>query len=459
VNFRQALGKMPADDIPFKRSRGGLPMTAVNSLKPRPRVVIVGAGFGGLEAAKRLGKEPVDVTVIDKRNYHLFQPLLYQVATADLSPADVAWPIRSIFAKYPNVRVVLGRVESIDLKAREVVSDRLRLPYDYLILATGSYHSYFGHDEWARYAPGLKRIIDATEIRKRILLAFELAEIATSDEERKRLLTFVIIGGGPTGVEMAGAIAELARYSLASDFRNINPSAARVMLVEASDRLLGAFPEKLSAYAKRALEKLGVEVVLNRSVEVRGKDGAFIGDMLIPTASMIWAAGVAVPHLKDWLPVETDRTGRVMVMPDLSLAGYPNIFVVGDAASIPWRDGLTVPGIAPAAKQGGRYAANVILASVQGKPKPAPFRYRHQGNLATIGRHAAIVDFGKVSLTGSLAWWFWGIAHIYFLIGVRTPMLVAAQWFWAYLTYGRGARLITGLAPLFEDLKVPPQKK
>ena len=434
-------------------------MNARNSLKLRSRVVIVGAGFGGLAAAKQLAKQPIDVTLIDKRNYHLFQPLLYQVATADLSPADVAWPIRSIFAKNSNVRVVLGRVESIDLRAREVVSGRLRLPYDYLILATGSYHSYFGHDEWAKYAPGLKRIIDATEIRKRILLAFELAEVAMSEEERKRQLTFVIIGGGPTGVEMAGAIAELARYTLASDFRNINPKAARVILVEASGRLLNAFPEKLSAYAKLALEKLGVEVVLNRSVEVRGNEGAFVGDMLIPTASMIWAAGVAVPHLKDWLPVETDRTGRVMVMPDLSLAGYPNIFVIGDAASVPWRDVLTVPGIAPAAKQGGHYVANVIIAAAQGQQKPAPFRYRHQGNLATIGRHAAIADFGKISLTGSLAWWLWGIAHIYFLIGVRSPILVAAQWFWAYLTYGRGARLITGLAPLFEDPKMPVQKK
>jgi NADH dehydrogenase len=432
-------------------------MAYANNIGTQPKVVIVGAGFGGLAAAKRLAKQPVDVTVIDKRNYHLFQPLLYQVATADLSPADVAWPIRGIFAKTPNVRVVLGKVEGIDLEARVVVSDRIRLPYDYLILATGAYHSYFGRDEWAMHAPGLKRIIDATEIRKRILLAFELAEVGMSEEERRRQLTFVIIGGGPTGVEMAGAIAELARYTLASDFRNINPGSARVILVEAGDRLLRAFPETLSAYAKRTLEKLGVEVLLNRRVEVRGEEGAFIGDMLIPSASMIWAAGVAVPHLKDWLPAETDRTGRVAVAPDLSLASHPNIFVVGDAASAPWRDGLSVPGIAPAAKQGGCYAADVILAAVKRRKKPAPFRYRHQGNLATIGRHAAIADFGRIRLTGGLAWWLWGIAHIYFLIGVRAPVLVAAQWFWAYLTFGRGARLITGLAPLFEDLKMPPE--
>ncbi len=424
---------------------------------PRLKAVIVGAGFGGLAAAKGLANQPVDVTVIDKRNFHLFQPLLYQVATADLSPADVAWPIRNIFANAPNVRVVLGKVEGIDLQGREVISDRIRLPYDYLILATGSYHSYFGHDEWAMHAPGLKRIIDATEIRKRILLAFELAEVGMSEEERRRQLTFVIIGGGPTGVEMAGAIAELARYTLASDFRNINPGSAHIILVEAGDRLLRAFPEKLSAYAKRKLEKLGVEVLLNHRVEVRGNEGACIGDMVIPAASMIWAAGVAVPHLKDWLPAVTDRTGRVAVAPDLSLPRHPNVFVIGDAASLPWRDGKPVPGIAPAAKQGGHYVAGVILAAIKSKKKPAPFRYRHRGNLATIGRHAAVADFGRIQLKGGLAWWLWGLAHIYFLIGVRAPVLVAAQWFWAYLTFGRGARLITGLAPLFEDRVMPPE--
>ncbi len=423
----------------------------------RPKVAIVGAGFGGLAAAKRLAYQPVDVTLIDQRNYHLFQPLLYQVATAALSPADVAWPIRSIFAQCPNVRVVLGKVQSLDLETRQVISDRIQLSYDYLILATGSYHSYFGHDEWAMHAPGLKRIIDATEIRKRILLAFELAEVGMTEEEQRRQLTFVVIGGGPTGVEMAGAIAELARHTLASDFRNINPGSARVILVEAGDRLLKAFPETLSAYAKQKLERLGVEVRLNHRVAVRANEGACIGDMLIPSASMIWAAGVTVPHLKDWLPGATDRTGRVAVAPDLSLPQHPNVFVIGDAASVPWRDGLTVPGIAPAAKQGGHYVAGAILAAVKSKTKPAPFRYRHRGNLATIGRHAAIADFGRVQLRGGLAWWLWGLAHIYFLIGVRAPMIVAAQWFWAYLTFGRGARLITGLQPLFEDRNMPKE--
>jgi NADH dehydrogenase len=422
----------------------------------RAHVVIVGAGFGGLAAARRLAGQPVDVTIIDQRNYHLFQPLLYQVATAALSPADVAWPIRNIFANHANIRVVLGKVEGIDLEKRKVKSDRISVNYDHLILATGSYHSYFGHDEWAMNAPGLKRIIDATEIRKRILLAFELAEVGMSEEERRRQLTFVIVGGGPTGVEMAGAIVELARFTLARDFRNIDPGSARVILVEAGDRLLRAFPEKLSAYAKGELERLGVEVLLNQKVEVRSDEGAFVGDMLIASATVIWAAGVAVPNLRNWLPVEADRTGRIAVGPDLSLPGHPEVFVVGDAAAVAWKDGLTVPGLAPAAKQGGRYVADVIMAAALGSNKPPPFRYRHQGNLATIGRHAAIADFGRIKLTGALAWWLWGLAHIYFLIGVRAPMLVAAQWFWAYLTFGRGARLITGLAPLFENLKMPP---
>lgn len=423
----------------------------------RDRVVIVGAGFGGLAAAKRLASQPLDVTIIDQRNHHLFQPLLYQVATAALSPADVAWPIRSIFAGYPNVRVVLGTVEGVDLERREVKSDRISVNYDHLILATGSHHSYFGHDEWAMNAPGLKRITDATEIRRRILLAFELAEVGMSEEERRRQLSFVIVGGGPTGVEMAGAIAELARFTLARDFRNIDPSSARVILVEAGNRLLRAFSDKLSTYAKQELERLGVEVLLRQTVEVRGTEGVFIGDMLIKSATVIWAAGVAVPHLKNWLPVEADRTGRILVGPDLSLPGHPEVFVIGDAAAATWNDNLTVPGLAPAAKQGGRYVADVIRAAALGGNSPPPFRYRHQGNLATIGRHAAIADLGGIKLTGALAWWLWGLAHIYFLIGVRAPMLVAAQWFWAYLTFGRGARLITGLAPLFENRKVPVQ--
>jgi NADH dehydrogenase len=280
-----------------------------------------------------------------------------------------------------------------------------------------------------------------------------------SEEEQRRQLTFVVVGGGPTGVELAGAIAELARYTLSRDFRNIDPGAARIILVEAGDRLLKAFPEALSAYAKEKLERLGVEVRLKHRVAVKGDQGVCLGDRLIPAASVIWAAGVTVPNLKDWLPAKTDLTGRVVVEPDLSLANHPSVFVVGDAASIPWRDGVSAPGIAPAAKQGGRYAADVILAAVHGKRKPAPFRYRHRGNLATVGRHAAIADFGRLKLTGGLAWWLWGLAHIYFLIGVRAPFIVAAQWFWAYLTFGRGARLITGLIPLVQGAtKTAPAK-
>ncbi len=422
----------------------------------RPHVVIIGAGFGGLAAAKRLAGQPVDVTLVDKRNYHLFQPLLYQVATADLSPADVAWPIRSMFAKHGNVRVVMARVTDLDLAGKRVVTDKIDIDYDHLVIASGSHHSYFGNDHWAPHAPGLKRIIDATEIRKRILLAFERAEIAETEKERQRQLTFVVVGGGPTGVEMAGAIAELARYALAADFRRINPQQARVVLVEAGDRLLKAFPEDLSAYAKEALEKLGVEVKLNSFVKVEGERGAAIGDDLIPSATVIWGAGVAVPHVKDWLGVETDRTGRVPVAPDLSVPGHPEVFVIGDAAKAEWKDGAPVPGIAPAAKQQGRYVANVLRAAVKGRRKPGPFKYRHNGNLATIGRHSAIADFGRIRLTGAIAWWLWGLAHIYFLIGVRAPLIVAIQWFWAYLTFGKGARLITGASPLFEGME--PQR-
>jgi len=417
-----------------------------------PRVVIIGAGFGGLAAAKRLAGQPVDVVLIDKRNYHLFQPLLYQVATADLSPADVAWPIRSIFAKYDNIRVVMARVTDVDLENRRVITSKIPIEYDYLVIASGSHHSYFGNDHWAPHAPGLKRIIDATEIRKRILLAFERAEIAESEEERNRQLTFVVVGGGPTGVEMAGAIAELARYALAADFRHINPQQARVVLVEAGDRLLKAFPEQLSAYAKKALEDLGVEVRLRSFVKVEGDRGAAIGDHLIPSATVIWGAGVAVPYVKDWLGVETDRTGRVPVEPDLSVPGRPEVFVIGDAAKAEWKNGQPVPGIAPAAKQQGRYVARVLRAAAKRRRKPKPFKYRHHGNLATIGRHSAVVDFGRVRLTGATAWWLWGLAHIYFLIGVRAPLLVAIQWFWAYLTFGKGARLITGASPLLEPV-------
>lgn len=415
----------------------------------KPRVVIIGAGFGGLEAAKGLKHAGVGITLIDKRNHHLFQPLLYQVATAGLSPSDIAWPIRQILAGQKNARVVLGDVHHVDREARLVHTEQGSYPYDYLIVATGARHSYFGQDAWEPYAPGLKRIIDATEIRKRVLLAFERAETADNSAEQRRLLTFLIIGGGPTGVEMAGAIAELSRYALARDFHTIDPSSATIVIAEAGQRLLAAFPPTLSAYTKQALERLGVEVSLGERVTIDQDRGAFIGNRHIACATMIWAAGVYVPRVANWFEVETDRSGRVPVLPDLSLPGNPEIFVVGDAAKAAWND-RDVPGIAPAAKQGGRHVARLIRHRVEGAADPGPFRYKHKGNLATIGRHAAVVDFGRLRFKGSFAWWLWGLAHIYFLIGVRAPMLVATQWFWSYLTYGKGARLITGIMPLFE---------
>ncbi len=420
------------------------------SATERQKVVIIGAGFGGLAAARRLAGSEVDVTVIDKKNHHLFQPLLYQVATAGLNPSEIAWPIRNILGRYENVRVVLGDVTAIDREARQVIAGPSAYDYDHLIVATGARHSYFGNDQWEEHAPGLKRIIDATEIRKRVLLAFERAETAEDREAVQRQLTFVIVGGGPTGVEMAGAIAELARHALARDFRRIDPTAARIILAEGGPRLLGAYPEELSAYAKRALERLGVEVRLGQMVRVEEGRGAVIGEDPVPCATMIWAAGVYVPRVAGWFGVEPDRAGRVRVGPHLALPEDERVFVVGDAAAATWQDGpegATVPGIAPAAKQGGRHAAEVILARVRGRPEPKPFRYRHLGNLATIGRNSAVVDFGRLRFRGAVAWWLWGIAHIYFLIGVRAPVLVAIQWFWSYLTYGKGARLITGRAP------------
>lgn len=422
----------------------------------RPRVVVVGAGFGGLVAAKRFQGQPVDVVLIDKRNYHLFQPLLYQVATADLSPADVAWPIRGIFSDQKNVRVLLAKVSGIDTAAKQVLTeDGAAVDYDRLILATGAQHSYFGQDHWAPVAPGLKRIIDATELRKRILLAFERAEAATDPVEQRRQLNFVVVGGGPTGVEMAGAIAELAHKALPKDFRHINSKDARVILVEAGDRLLKQVDPKLSAYAKRALEKLGVDVLLGGRVTQCDEEGVVIGDVRLPAATIVWGAGVAASPAGRWLGVQTDRAGRVPVDERLRVEGLAEIFAVGDVAASKGWNGREVPGIAPAAKQGGHHAARVILADFGLTKDPGAFRYRHHGNLATIGRNAAVIEMGRLRLTGGLAWWVWGLAHITFLIGVRAPLLVAMQWFWAYLTFKKGARLITGLQPLFE----PPAVK
>jgi NADH dehydrogenase len=410
----------------------------------RPQVVIAGAGFGGLQATKALAKVEVDVSLVDAFNHHCFQPLLYQVATAALSPADVAWPIRAILRKQKNARVIMARVTGVDTQARLVRTSEIDLPYDYLVLATGATHSYFGHDHWAQHAPGLKHIADATEIRRRFLLAFERAEVVEDDAERERLLTFVIVGGGATGVEMAGAIAEVAQRTLQHDFRQIDPRRSRIILIEAGPRVLPTFPKALSDYAARSLQKMGVEVQLNRKVISCDAQGVSLEGGRIEAATVIWAAGVVASPAANWIGAERDRAGRIKVNADLSVPGHPQIFAVGDTAAVP--SSRPIPGIAPAAKQMGDYAARVIVARVRGRPSPAPFAYHHLGDLATIGRKSAVVKLGVFQLTGFLGWVFWSAVHIYFLIGMRNRFVVALNWLWSYLTFQRGARLI-GNAP------------
>ncbi len=410
-----------------------------------PHVVVVGAGFGGIKVAHGLRLAACRVTVIDKRNYHLFQPLLYQVATASLSPADVATPIRALFRDQHNVRVLLGEVTDVDATARQVVlSDGTHIGYDYLVLATGARHSYFGRDDWEPYAPGLKRIDDATAIRRRLLLAFEQAENCTDPEERQRLLTFIIVGGGPTGVELAGAIAELAQHGLTGEFRNIDPAQARVLLVQSAPRLLPSFPESLSDVSAQSLRALGVEVLTKSRVEKVDAEGALVSGQRIGSRTVFWAAGVMASPAAQWLKTDADSAGRLKVGPDLSVPGLPNVFAVGDTALSEAWDGKPVPGLAPAAKQQGVYVAGAIKARLEGRTGLPPFRYRHLGNLATIGRQAAVVDFGWFKLSGALAWWLWGVAHMFFLVDPRKRLSVAIEWFWAYLTYKRGTRLITG---------------
>ncbi|MCW5735914.1 MAG: NAD(P)/FAD-dependent oxidoreductase [Enhydrobacter sp.] len=410
----------------------------------RPHIVIVGAGFGGLSAANALAGADADVTVVDRRNYHLFQPLLYQVATAGLSPAQIASPIRAILRRAANVHVLLGKVNGVDKERRTVALDDRTISYDYLVLATGARHSYFGHDEWESVAPGLKKIDDATAIRRRILTAFENAEGADSHEARRRFLTFVVIGGGPTGVEMAGAIAELARVALRHDFRNIDPREASVVLVEAGPRVLAAFPPVLSAAARRSLERLGVEVRVGTPVTRCDADGVTIGDDPLAAATIVWAAGVAASSAAAWLKAIKDRVGRVMVGPDFSLPGHPEIFCIGDTAHALDADGKPLPGLAPVAKQQGAYVARVLRARLADKPPPKPFRYRDFGTMATIGRRAAVADFGWIKLDGTLAWLLWGAVHVSFLIGFRNRLIVMLDWLWSYVTFQSGARLITG---------------
>jgi NADH dehydrogenase/putative oxidoreductase len=408
-----------------------------------PHVVVVGGGFGGVAAVRGLRGAACRVTLIDQRNHHLFQPLLYQVATASLSPGDIATPVRAIFRGQDNARVVLGQVTGVDPAGKAVLLDRGRVPYDVLLLATGAQHSYLGHDDWAAFAPGLKTVEDGTAIRRNLLLAFEEAEGAATEAERRAWLTFVIVGGGPTGVELAGAIAELARHGLDQEFREIDPASAHVMLVQSGPRLLPAFPEALSDDAAAALRHLGVDVVLDSRVEAVSAAGVTVSGRIVAARTVLWAAGVMASPAAGWLGVKADRAGRVPVGPDLGVPGLDGVFAVGDTAASNGWAGAAVPGLAPAAKQGGAYVARVIRARLVGRPAPAAFRYRHLGSLATIGRQSAVADFGFVRVRGALAWWLWGAAHIAFLAGGRNRATVLVEWVWAYLTFRRGTRLIT----------------
>lgn len=411
-----------------------------------PHVVIVGGGFGGLQAARALRNAPVRVTLVDRRNHHLFQPLLYQVATATLSPSDIARPIRHVLRRQRNAEVLLAEVEAVDAAAREIVlTDGRRLAYDHLILAAGAVDRYFGHDAWARWAPPLKTVADAVEIRRRFLLAFELAEQEPDPARRRALLTFVVVGGGPTGVEIAGAFAEIARHTLRRDFRRIDPGQARIVLLEGGPRLLAGQAEPLSERARRDLERLGVEVRLGALVTDIGPDGVTVGEERISAGNVVWAAGVGASPLGRTLGVEVDGMGRVLVEPDLSVPGHPEIFVIGDLAHVA-REGRPLPGVAQVAIQTGRAAARNIVRTLQGRPR-VPFRYRDRGSMAVIGRGRAVAEIGRMHFTGALAWWVWAVVHIVFLIGFRNRVAVAAAWAWAYVTWRREARLITGGEP------------
>jgi NADH dehydrogenase len=407
-----------------------------------PQVIIIGAGFGGLEAAKKLACKHVRLTVIDRTNYHLFQPLLYQVATAALSPADIAAPIRGILSKCKNVEVVLAEVESVDVEARKVKTKDRVFDYDYLIIATGARHSYFGHDQWEKLAPGLKSLEDAVELRRRILLAFEFAEKTTDEAERKAAMTFVVIGGGPTGVEMAGAIAEISRYTLAKDFRHIDPSKARVILIEGTPRLLAAYPPDLSESARKQLVELGVDVRTGARVTDITETGVQFDGEFIPCRVKIWAAGNNASFVGKTLIAPVDRVGRVIVNDDLTIPGHPEVQVIGDLANFSHQTGEPLPGVSPVAMQQGRQAARNILRMIRGE-KPKPFRYFDKGSMATIGRNKAVADLKFFHLSGLFAWLAWLFVHIIFLVGFRNRLLVLIQWAWAYLTFDKGARLIT----------------
>ena len=417
---------------------------AATTVASRPRVVIVGAGFGGLAAARALAHAPAEVVVLDAKNHHTFQPLLYQVATAALSPAAIAWPIRHLLKTQANAQVLMSQATGVDPAAHRVLTEAGPIAYDQLVVAAGAAHSYFGNDPWEPFAPGLKTLEDALGIRRRILSAFERAELAGPGKATPDLTNFVVVGGGPTGVELAGAIAEIARDALKSEFRHIDPAMARIVLVEAGPRILPTFPESLAANAARRLARYGVEVLAGAKVVEIDMAGVTLEHGRIAAATVLWAAGVRAGALTAGLPGDHDRAGRAKVAADLSLPGHPDIFVIGDGAALASSEGKPIPGIAPAAKQMGAYVGRVIARRLAGQAQPPPFRYRHAGDLATIGRGAAVVKLGPIELTGLLGWLFWGFIHIYFLIGLRARFFVALDWLWSYVTYQRGARLITG---------------
>lgn len=415
----------------------------------RPKVVIIGAGFAGMAAAQALARVAVDITLVDRRNFHLFQPLLYQVATAALSPGDIAWPIRSVFANQQNLEVLMMEVNSINTAMNSVSDGKATLYYDYLVVATGATHGYFGHDAWAQFAPGLKTLDDATSLRNRLLASFEKAELAKTQAERRKYLTTVIVGGGATGVELAGALSELSQRTLKGEFRAIDSKDMRIVLIEAGSRLLPAFPEKLSARCLRSLVKMGVEVKLGAAVSECTADGVSIGEQTIDAATVVWAAGVQASAAAKWLGVPHDRANRVLVSSDLSVKGHPNIFVVGDTSSIE-KAGKPVPGVASAAKQMGAYVACVITCQTRHKRPPRPFTYRDLGELAVIGRNSAVVSLNWLKLSGFPAWLFWCLVHILFLIGFRSKLAVAFDWAWSFITRQRSARLISDRSSDFE---------
>lgn len=418
------------------------------ALAQQHHLVVIGGGFGGLQAVKALKGAGLRITLIDQRNHHLFQPLLYQVATTILAPSEIAWPIRSLMARRADVTTLLACVNGIDTDRRLVIiDDGAQICYDTLVIATGASHAYFGHSEWAPHAPSLKTIEDATRIRNRILLAFERAERETDSEVRQSLLTFGVIGGGPTGVELAGMLADLARNMIPNEFRNIDTRQTRIVLIEAGTRILSSFPKDLSNYAARALERRGVELRFGAPVTNCTEEGVQLGDDFLPCRTLIWAAGVAASPAAKWLGVTGDRAGRVPVQPDLTLEDRPEIFVIGDTAAVMQENGDPVPGVAPAAKQQGIHVASLIRARLSGQATTVPFRYRHQGDLATIGKRAAVVKIGELRLKGALAWWIWGIAHIFFLIGTRSRAAVAWNWLWTYLRGQNSGRLIAHPKP------------